>query len=293
MEKCVFNDKLDKLCLALGFFDCMHLGHIAIIKKAKEVAKENGYKNAIFTFNSDEDKAYGKQIFSFGERKNIYESCGVEEIIAYEFNEQSKNTLPEDFLSELTTKFNVKAFVCGSDYKFGKNAQGDVALLKDFCKKNGVKLFVVDDVYYDKIKVSSTRVKELITSGRIDEANKLTAYPYFVTGEVIRGRGEGHLFGFPTANVSKSDEKIYPSNGVYGCYVTVDGVRYKAVTNVGNKPTFSDETTTIEPFLLDFSGDIYGKQIKIEFIKKLRDIQKFESPEKLKEAIYRDGKWEE
>lgn len=293
MEKSVFNDNSDKLCLALGFFDCMHLGHIAIIKKAQTVAKENGWKNAVFTFNSDKEKAYGKQIFTFDERKSLYEKCGVEQIIAYDFNEKIKNTSPEDFLNGLVNKFNVKAFVCGSDYRFGKNAQGDVATLSKFCEENNVSLFVVDDVCFQGQKVSSTRVKELIASGKISQANQLMMNPYFLTGKVIKGRGEGHLFGFPTANVSKSDEKFYPSDGVYGCYVTVNGKRYKAVTNVGSKPTFSDDTYTIEPFLLNFSGDIYGKEIKVEFIKKLRDIQKFDSPELLKETIYNDSKWEE
>ncbi|MBR2988279.1 MAG: bifunctional riboflavin kinase/FAD synthetase [Clostridia bacterium] len=280
-------------CIALGFFDCMHLGHQAIFRSAIEFAQKNAMEVAVFTFSENANKSGGRQLYSFEERVKLYEQYGVKTVIAYPFNEETKKKSGEEFLNELTEKYNAKAFCCGEDYRFGNGAKCDVEFLKEYCKKRKLTLIVVPDEKIDGVKVSSTDVKALLFSGKIEKANELLGKPYFIDGKVVTGRGEGHIFGFPTANISESGEGIALPHGVYGCYIEIDGTVYKAVTNVGQKPTFGDLTPTIESFIVGYDGNAYGKTVSLSFIKYLRPTVKFDTPERLREQIYADAKWEE
>ena len=292
MENINFVQK-NSYCIALGFFDCMHLGHQAIFRSATDFAQKNAIEVAVFTFNENANKSGGRQLYSFDERVKLYENYGVKTVIAYPFNEETKGKSGEEFLDELVKNYNAKAFCCGEDYRFGKGAKCDVEFLKDYCAKNAIALIVVPDEKIDGVKVSSTDVKSLLFNGKIERANLLLGKPYFIDGKVVTGRGEGHIFGFPTANINESGEGVALPNGVYACYIEIDGVKYKAVTNIGEKPTFGDFTKTIESFIVDYDGNAYGKTVKLSFIKYLRPTAKFNSPDELREQIYADAKWEE
>lgn len=289
MEKVVSIHK--SYCLALGFFDCMHLGHRAIFDAGKRYADEHGLTFAAFTFSQPIKKNgdnVPKQVYDFCERKTLYYECGAEKIIAYPFTDEIKNTDKRDFLDRLITDNDVSAFVCGEDYTFGKNGAGNVEFLQAYCKENDISPVVVPIVKRTDIKISSTEIKELLADGNMQEANELLGENYFIYGEVVKGRGEGHVFGIPTANVSVQKDKYLPKDGVYACTAVIDGKKYDAVTNVGAKPTFGDYSITVEALIENFDGDLYGKFIRLSFEKYLREIKKFDTPEELVETIKDD-----
>lgn len=291
MEKVVSMHK--SYCLALGFFDCMHLGHRAIFDVGKRYADEHGLTFAAFTFSQPIKKNVDnvpKQVYDFCERKVLYSECGAEKIIAYPFTDEVKNTDKRDFLDRLTADNDIAAFACGEDYTFGRNGEGNVEFLQTYCKEKGISLIVVPIVKRKGKKISATEIKELLTDGKIKEANELLGENYFIYGEVVKGRGEGHVFGIPTANVSVSADKYLPKDGVYACKAEIDGQKYDAVTNVGTKPTFGDYSITVEALIENFDGDLYGKFIRLSFAEYLREIKKFDTPEELVETIKNDIK---
>lgn len=295
MEKRVFKQNNKKICLALGFFDCMHLGHRAIADRTKTLARMLDAQPAIFTFAEDIGKSLegkSRQIYTFGERKTLFDSCGIENIVAYPFDEKTRNTDKLDFLSGLTEKYEISAFSCGEDYTFGRGKEGDVEFLKSFCNEKNIVCEVVPLVEYKSEKISSTRIKEFLAAGNVAEANLLLSENYFIENAVVRGRGEGHRFGFPTANVFVPADKFLPKEGVYATVISIDGKTYRSVTNVGQKPTFNDFEPTVEVLIKDFDGNLYGRKVKLSFVKFLRDIKKFDSPEQLNDRIHKDLQWE-
>jgi riboflavin kinase/FMN adenylyltransferase len=294
MEKTRFEKKNTPIVLALGFFDCVHLGHRKVISRCKELAKKLNVASAVFTFSNDINKIGGKQIYTFSEREKLLKDEAVDFVISCPFDEKIKNTSPNSFIDMLFESYDIRSIVCGADYRFGKNAEGNVELLKSICEEKGVNLIVVDEVLIDKKRVSTTEIKEFLQKGEIEKANVLLVEPYFIIGSVIHGRGEGKTFGIPTANISVNEDKTLPKSGVYACALFVDGVEYKAVTNVGEKPTVGDYSFTIEALIGNgFNGDLYGKTVTIKFCKYLRDTKKFENPKVLADTVLSDlKKWE-
>lgn len=291
MEKVV--SKHNSYCLALGFFDCMHRGHRVIFKAGKEYSVAHGLKFAAFTFSQPikkNDENEPKQVYDFRERKLLYAECGANEVVAYPFTDEVKNTDKRDFLDNLVAGNDVRAFVCGEDYTFGKNGAGNAEFLKSYCDEKGIELIVVPIVKSDGEKISATKIKSFLADGNLNAANELLGEKYFIYGEVVKGRGEGHVFGIPTANVSVEPDKFLPKSGVYACIAEIDGKKYDAVTNVGTKPTFGDYSTTVEALIENFDGDLYGNFIRLSFAEYLRGIEKFETPEKLVETIKNDIK---
>lgn len=279
------------ICLALGFFDCMHLGHQAIIAAAREYARARALETVVFTFTTS-PKIFGdgKSVYTFSERSRIYAECGADRLISVDFDRKTRDTSPAVFLDGLFEKENIKAVFCGEDYRFGAGGAGDTVFLKSYCDKKGATLEVLATVKRDGEKVSSTRVRELLENGNIGKANELLGEPYRITSEVVAGRGEGRKFGFPTANVRLYADKIYPADGVYATRVKIDDKLYYGATNVGKKPTFGDESVSIETFVDEYSGDLYGKTITLFFVGRLRAIEKFSSPEELAKKIMSDVK---
>lgn len=276
----------------LGYFDCMHVGHRAITDGAVGYSRASGLEAVLFTFTSS-PKIFtgdGKSIYTFAERIAIYSECGADRVIAYDFDEKTRGTSPVDFLDGLFSAENVKAVFCGEDYRFGAEGAGDAMLLKNYCTERGVTLNVVPTVKTDGEKVSSTHVRELIENGEIEKANGLLVDSYRITSCVITGRGEGRKIGFPTANIRLYPDKVYPAEGVYATKVRLGDRMYSGATNVGKKPTFGDESVSVETFIDGYEGDLYGKTITLFFTRRLRAIEKFSSPEKLAAKIRADVK---
>lgn len=274
--------------IALGFFDCMHLGHRALLDEAKNIADKNNCLVAMFTFSNNHFKVLGKDtklIYTLEERQQIFEDLGVDLTVCAAFDKNFMAMKSEEFLGRLFS-YDIKGVVCGFDYSCGSDIarSGDVVR---YCNDKGVECHVVGEVTVDGEKVSSTLVRNLLSGGNVEKANKLLSQNFFICGTVVHGRGVGHTIGFPTANVEVPGDKLLPV-GVYGGHVYIDGLRHKAIVNVGSKPTFGVDSQTLEAHILDFAQDIYGKHIKVSLVEYLRGISKFQGVEQLCNQLRQD-----
>ena len=282
------------LVMCLGAFDSVHLGHKSLIERAHELKNNYSAKVAVFTFNSENSNFKFKpngEVFTFEERIKRLEKMLVDEVYVANVSEEFANILPVDFLNELVDNRPIRAFICGKDFKFGKNASGNVELLKHFCEQKNIHLEVCDFIT-DKSenKIATTTIKDNLLNGNVKEANKLLGDKYFVTGEVIKGRQVGRTLGFPTANIKLSSTKLPLKSGVYLSEVILGDKTYGAITNVGNAPTFNDENFLIECHIKDFSGDLYGKKLTVYFTDYIRPITKFISKDELIKQLNSDLK---
>ena len=290
-EKSFYSTNENNCIIALGFFDAVHLGHKQVIGECVNIAKEKGLQNAVFTFKSNPSNFFGKSerlICTFDERKNLFNALGVDVVISAPCDEKFFSMSPKEFLSTLVNKIKVVGIVCGYDYTFGKNGLGNVDTLIDFCDKNNIFLKVVDKIESLGDKISSRNIRKFIDCGEIEKANFLLGRNYSISGVVRKGRGDGKKSLFPTINVDYPCDKQIPNSGVYATKTVIDGVKYNCVTNVGSHPTYNDFSENVETYVIDFDKDIYGENVTIEFVKKLRDISKFESTDALKMQIEQD-----
>ncbi len=273
----------EPLVLALGFFDCMHLGHRKILNTAKDLA--NGAKIGIFTFDDNQIgllKNNSKLIYTFNERLSIFKELGVDYTIYSSFSKEFMMTSADEFIEQLN-KFNLKQIVCGFDYTFGCDRK-DAKYLKE---KSNVPVCIVDKIEYNNEKVSSHLIKTLLSQSRIEQANSLLCSEFFITGKVVHGNQIGSKIGFPTANVEYSAEKMLPS-GVFASKFIINGNEYNAITNIGEKPTLKDKKITIESHVLNFGDDIYNEEVKIVLTKYLRPTKKFNNLHNLKKQLELD-----
>ncbi|MBR5192381.1 MAG: riboflavin biosynthesis protein RibF [Clostridia bacterium] len=285
---------LDKksVVIALGFFDSVHIGHRKVIETAKETAKNLGTETAVFTFGGNLKSVIlnreEKFVYSVKERKNLLNDLGITEIffapITKEFLSQDKIS----FLNYLNTIYDIKGYVCGEDYTFGEKGLGNVNTLINYAKERNQQVKIVSSVLDDLGRISTTRIKRLLTDGNIQKANLLLGSNFFVLGEVYGDRKVGKTLGFPTVNIKTEDGKITLLDGVYSGYTIIENKIYKCVINCGARPTFSLYEKVIEAHILDFSNDLYGKEIPIYFLSRIRDVQKFSSKEALIKRITED-----
>ena len=281
------------MALCLGFFDCLHLGHVELIEQAKELARELDVQPALFTFDSAPSLVLGKskegEIFTLQERLYRMDELGIHNAVLARCDDEFLSTPAHDFLTRLHSLFNVRAIVCGSDYTFGAKGAGNAEDLKAFCQNAGIVVKVLDlKKGADGEKIASRRIRELIKNGDISAANSYLPLPYIILGEVVHGRHDGHKMGFPTANMNLAKEKLKPQSGVYYTNVTLGGKKYPCITNVGTHPTFDDYSVNVETHIIGFNGDLYGKTIVVEFMDKIRDIVKFNSKEEIAAQLTKD-----
>ncbi len=283
----------EQIVLCLGFFDCVHRGHNALIQRARLFAKIEGAKCAVFTFCFSPFAALNKdskEIFTYEERVIRLWQLGVDIVVKAEPDKKFFSTDADSFLDVLFEKFNISTVIAGSDYTYGAGAKGNADTLKKYCRGKGVDCYIVDMVEYAQgRKIASREIREMVKAGEIEKINALLPLPYIVAGKVVRGRHDGTTIGTPTANIDIPDEKLPVASGVYDTDVIVDGVRLRAVTNVGEHPTFDDSHYNVESYILHWNKDIYGKFIVVEFIKRLRDVKKFDTKEELSAQIAKDA----
>ena len=293
MNKINFGEKHDApLALALGFFDCVHRGHAAVISSAREYAAAHGCECAVFTFSNDPGAFVGKRarIYTFEERAEALRGLGVDVIVAAEFDSRFAALSRENFATVLRDTLDLRAIRAGEDYTYGAQRAGDASTLDEDFGAYGVDIGVLPLIRIagEEEKISSTAVKEALSAGDIARANALLSEPYFMLGKVSHAHGRGGTFGFPTANIPFDSSRLAPAPGVYATKVTVAGKVFLGGTNVGTKPTFGDEKPSVETFILDFDGDIYGKNIKLAFYQRLRGISDFGSVDELAKQLGRD-----
>lgn len=267
------------IVLALGFFDCVHIGHVALINETKKMASCMGCESAIYTFANDPNVFLNKkeQVYTFDDRKIIFDNLGIDTVICETFSQEFANQSSEEFLNSLLSRFNIAGIVVGKDYSFGKNAEGNAVFLKEFMSERSIKVKILPFEKVNSQKVSTSHIKKFVADGNVQVANTLLTQPYFMVGEVVHARHRGTIIGYPTANIVEHDSRLKLGTGIYITKVYIDNKSYLGITNVGPKPTFEEHSSSIETYILDFSKDIYGKTIMVEFYKKIRDVVKFHS----------------
>ena len=283
--------------IALGFFDGVHLGHAALLRRTVEVAAQRGVTPAVFTFdrppkevltgipcpliNSPEDR-----------RELVRRLYGIQEVIMVPFDREMMTTPWDKFVTDiLVDRYHAVHLVAGHDHHFGHKNQGSPELLMEKCAELGLGCDIIPKVEVGGITVSSTNIRRLVELGQISRANRFLGHPHTLTGSVRHGRGIGSSRLYPTANLIIPPHVLVPSHGVYVTRATLpDGTGYAAVTNVGTRPTVNNGTdVTVEACLLDFEGDLYGKTLRLEFFEHLRDEVRFDSLDALKAQIAADA----
>lgn len=280
------------LALATGYFDGLHLGHQALVLKARDLAQEKGYASAVLSFNPNPLVTLGKMkeekyLSSLSDRAKILEGLGIDYFFILDFTKETANMLPEDFVQNFMIDMHVKEVVCGFDFFFGRYGKGNGEFLKQYDDFN---VSIIEQVAMDEKKISSTRIIELLKDGQIDKANHLLTRLYHVQGKVIPGKQRGRLLGFPTANIAYGPYYL-PGFGVYGVKVKVQGQMYEGMCNIGLNPTFSDiEKATMEVYIFDFDQDIYDEVVDVYFYCFTRKDEAFTSKEALVQQLHIDEK---
>lgn len=278
--------------VALGIFDGVHLGHRCILEKT--ISKTaSGLKPVVFTFKSSSlTTKHGKDfkyIYTDGQKEMLLSKIGINEIISENFNDIC-NLSGEEFVSEfLVKKMSAACVVCGNDYRFGKNAEYGAEKLSELCSPYSIEVIRISDVNMDGEKISSQQIRELLSYGAVNTVNELLGRRYFIMQDVEQGNRIGRTIGFPTINQKFAEGQLIPKLGVYATNVTIDGEEYKGVTNIGKKPTISDNNEIVaETHILGFEGDLYGRTVEVCFENFMRSEIKFASVEDLKARIRSD-----
>lgn len=279
--------KLDDITLCLGYFDALHLGHISLINKSKNLGRKVGVltmdPNPSSFFNSNV-----KEVNSLEDKIEILETLGVDYFIILETNKDVLNMSPDSFVKEIIIPLGVKNVVSGFDYHFGKNKSGDTNFLSYYDEFD---TYVCDEVDDENEKVSTTLIKRLLNEGNITRINKLLTRPYQIKGRVIKGNSIGHAIGFPTANIELDCNKIYPKNGVYAGYLICEGKKYLSMINLGIHPTIKKlDKEIVEAHVIDENIDLYDKEVTLVFIDYIREERKFDSLEDLVNQLKCDKK---
>ena len=285
--------------VTIGTFDGVHLGHQAIFSKMKTLAQGIGGQTVVVTFSPHPrqvlniDSSHLRFITTPEEKLRKFEEFGIDNVVILPFTKEFSRTPSEVFIKDYIID-NIKPvyIVVGYDHHFGKNRMGDFELLNSLMKKYNFKVERVTAQDVENIAVSSTKIRNALAQGNVKSANRLLGYAYTITSEVVVGNKIGRTLGFPTANLELPQEYMLISNrGVYACLVDYNGKTYKAMANIGHRPTIGDrseDNPIIEVHLFDFDGDLYGKQLRVRFIDRIRDEEKFSGLDELKAQLAQD-----
>lgn len=280
--------------VAIGSFDGVHLGHQALINRAKEGARKVEGEAVVFTFEPHPAKVLFperdiKLITPLPKKLKLLRELGVDVTIVYPFSRALADKPAEAFVQEvLYGKIRPHGVVVGFNFTFGKGRTGTAETLRELGTVFGFEVEVVPAREVDGSPVSSSRVRELIVQGKVDEASRLLGRPFFVGGRVISGEGRGRNLGFPTANLEVDPDQLLPM-GVFAVWVKgATDERLPGVANIGQRPTFGGKVTTFEVHLIGFSGELYWRELEVEFVRKIRDERPFPTPEALARQIARD-----
>ncbi len=287
-------NNIEETVVALGNFDGVHKGHQQIIARTVRSAQAVGLKSAVFTFSNHPSTVLGKgepvkNILYAEQKTRIIEEMGIDYLVDIPFTKEILAMSPQTFVEEILVKhLRIREAYCGFNYTFGYKASGTPEVLMHEGLKHGFGLHVQEPYKIDDILVSSTYIRQLIEEGRMDEVTKFMGRLYSIGGEVVEGNRLGRTIGFPTMNLVVDETMVTPPNGVYITFCTCDGVRYPAITNVGNKPTIGEYAKTIETHIFNYNEDAYGRHINVEFIRWVRPEKKFSGIEELTAQIQSD-----
>ncbi|MDR2523206.1 MAG: riboflavin biosynthesis protein RibF [Synergistaceae bacterium] len=278
----------------LGAFDGFHRGHALLFERAKALAKPRELEWGAVTFDPHPGVFLGNldaTLFTFRERELIQIFLGIPRVVTLEFDDDLVHSPPSLFWEFLSLNVDIDGVVVGRDFRFGYRRTGDVTLLEHYCREAGVDFLAVDPLEHFGTKISSTAVRELVSSGECGLAAKKLGYPYFVWAEIEHGLGRGKELGYPTANLSVPSRKLLPANGVYAVALIVKGQWKAGALSLGDNPTFDDvQDRRAEVFILDYEGDLYGESFPVLFLFRLRPQVQFKNAEQLVLQIDADVK---
>ncbi len=278
---------------AFGVFDGVHQGHVRLLGQVREDARRHGGSSVVITFDKDPDELFSsgslRKVMTNEERLRSLAAAGVDRVAVIPFDQDVASCEPEAFLDELFAKGAPRALFVGEDFRFGHRASGDVGMLKAWGRHHGMEVQGIPLLELEGESVTSSRIRKLVAAGDVEEAARLLGRPHSLTGTVVQGRQVGREMGIATANLSVAPELLIPQDGVYAGYGIVDGKRYRAAISVGVPVTFEGvKTHTIEAHLLDFSDEIYAKELTLQFVRHLRPMIKFDDAHQLAEQINAD-----
>ena len=284
-------NNISETAIALGNFDGIHKGHQALISACVEKASAHNLIASVFTFynhpmNVISGKLIVKNVLTFKEKADLLSNLGVEYLFSFDFSENIRQSSPYNFCKHiLAESFKAKEVFCGFNYHFGYKAEGTPAILTENGVQLGYQVTAIEPIGIEGITVSSTNMRNAITMGEMDKYLLYTGRRYMINGHVIEGLKFGRRIGFPTINLALDIAMVMPKSGVYITETLVDGIFYDSITNVGNKPTTGSFKKNAETHIIDFNRDIYGWDVRVEFIKMLRPEMTFDSVEALTSQI--------
>lgn len=286
-DKKIFLDA--RIAVALGNFDGLHKGHESLIKTITDYAQKHSAKSCVFSFDTNVSGA--PYITSGVQRERLLSNQKVDFFVMQEFNNNFKNHSPHDFFERYIRGFLSACYVvAGYNYRFGYNAAGDADLLKKLCLQHNINVKIMPPVLYRGEPISSTRIRKSIESGRLGAAKDMLGREFSVSGKVMEGDKLGSRLGFPTANINIDTKHVMPPNGVYATVTYVKGKCFSSVTNLGGKPTIKKGGELIETHILEFSGNLYGEEIEVGFLKRIRSIKAFATKAELCKQLADDKK---
>ena len=293
------NDfRVKSAVITIGSFDGVHLGHLKIINRLNEIARQRQGESVVFTFYPHPRQILSPEegnlrlLTTIDEKKRLFEKAGIEHLIIFPFTKEFSELGYEDFVKDiLVKKLAVKILVVGYDHKFGRNREGGFEMLESLSHVYNFSVEKLDALLVDNVNISSTKIRQALQDGQIEKAKRYLGYSFCLHGTVIEGQKLGRRIQFPTANIESSDpNKIIPGFGVYAVRVRFNGNYLPGMLNIGTRPTVNNNADhrSIEVHIIGFEGDLYRKQIEIEFISKIREEQKFKSIGDLKQQLEKD-----
>ena len=282
----------NKRIFALGFFDGVHLGHQALLAECVRMARAMDVETAAITFERHPQSLFRPDVppllSTLHDRFRLLLRYGIDHVFPFPVTEEVMGKPWREFLEELIESGAV-GFVCGDDFRFGRGGAGSAETLLKFCRERELPCVIVPEQTLDGVRISSSYIRRQIESGDMATAVRYLGHGHMLTGTVVTGRRLGHKLGFPTANIELPEGVIVPRHGVYACRAYVGQKGYMAVCNVGNRPTVEGHQVRTETWLLDFSGDLYGQSVSLEFLWFLRPEQRFQSVDALKKSVLQDA----
>lgn len=287
-----FN-QTDKYAVALGCFDGVHIGHTRLIDVAHKIACQTVVKLAVFSFDEPPKNHFkpgsAPILTTVEEKQSIMVSKGVDLFVSVPFDDSIANLSSDKFFNDiLLSHFNPAHVICGFNYRFGKNAEGSLSVMRSLCEENNIGFTSIPPVIIDGITVSSSEIRRLLAEGNVSRAAVLLGRPYAINGAVINGQHLGRTLGFPTLNQVINPSSAILRNGVYVSTVQSDCHVFGAITNVGTRPTVDGKTLCAETHIFNFDGNLYGKNVRVELLEFLRPEKKFDSIEELSEQVHKD-----
>lgn len=289
------KEDLPETVSAIGFFDGIHKGHQKVIQQAIDKAAQNNMESAVITFFPHpsvvlkKDAAHVKYLTLPSEKQEIVEELGVDRVYIIRFNEELSKLSPQAFIDHFIIGLNIQHLVAGFDYSFGHKGKGKMADMQHYAR-DAFTWETVDKVTLKEEKISSTRIRQALAAGEMEEAEQLLGRPYTISGVVVKGASRGRELGYPTANLAIPKETLLPKQGVYAARVYRKDRVYGGMANIGTNPTFTEDQVdmSVEVYLFDFDDNLYGEELTMEWLSHTRDEIKFDSKEALIERMQQD-----